>query len=86
MNPNEVSRVEWYLNGTSIPLSSVKYEITFIPDQGICSLVISDVNRVDSGEYSCHIYSNIGEYSSCCVLKVQPSKGISFLSSLNSIS
>jgi len=81
--PNEVSQVEWYLNGTEIPINNTKYEIIFKPDQGVCSLVISNVNKVDSGEYSCRVVSNFGEHLSKCVVKVQPSKVIQFSQSLN---
>ena len=85
LTPNEVNRVEWFLNGTSIPANNTKYEITFKPDQGICSLIISNVNKVDSGEYTCRVLSNFGEHSSVCLLKVQSAKGIEFSQSLNEL-
>jgi len=84
LTPNEVSQVEWFLNGAAIPIDNSKYEITFKPDQGLCSLVISNVNKVDMGEYSCRVLSNYGEHSTICVLKVQ-SKGIQFSQNLNEL-
>lgn len=74
LNPNEISRAEWYLNGIALNTSNVKYEIQFEPMQGLCSLVVNNVAKNDCGEYTCRVYSNFGEHSTSCLLKIQPSK------------
>ena len=69
--PTEVKQIEWYINGVQIVPNDIKYGVKYIPEKGLCSLIINDINQKDVGDYSCKIITNVGEHKSTCTLKIE---------------
>lgn len=75
MIPEEVKYVEWFMNGLVIKPTK-KHVVLYENDKKSYSLIINDLTKFDSGEYTCKITSKSGQFLSSCTLNIEQPKVI----------